>query len=77
MKIAKLFRTGGSMAVRLPKAWVRDASEVVMERTGDAIIIRPRKRTLQDLARECQNLDGRFPDPLPQTRSGARVDLRS
>ena len=39
---AKIFTTGRSQAVRLPKAYRFDTSEVFIERRGDAVILRPK-----------------------------------
>jgi antitoxin VapB len=38
---AKIFTTGRSQAVRLPKAYRFNTSEVTIERQGDAVILRP------------------------------------
>jgi len=55
MTTAKLFRHGGSQAVRLPKAFRFAGNEVVISRRGDAVILRakagPKVRTLADVAR--------------------------
>ena len=42
--VAKVFMSGRSQAVRLPKAYRVDASEMTIERVGDAIILRPIRR---------------------------------
>ena len=39
---AKVFTTGRSQAVRLPKAFRFDTKEVTIERQGDAVILRPK-----------------------------------
>ena len=39
---AKIFTTGRSQAVRLPKAYRFSTSEVTIERQGDAVILRPK-----------------------------------
>ncbi len=39
---AKVFTTGRSQAVRLPKAFRFDTKEVTIERKGDAVIMRPK-----------------------------------
>jgi antitoxin VapB len=39
---AKIFTTGRSQAVRLPKAYRFATSEVTIERQGDAVILRPK-----------------------------------
>lgn len=55
MKTARLFRHGGSQAVRLPKAFRFDGAEVLIEKKGDAVILKPKSRpslkTLADVAR--------------------------
>ena len=39
---AKVFTTGRSQAVRLPKAYRFNTKEVLIERQGDAVILRPK-----------------------------------
>ena len=51
MKMAKLFRSGGSYAVRIPKAWVPDSHEMILEREGDRIVMTPAGADLRELAR--------------------------
>ncbi len=41
--LAKLFRHGGSQAVRLPKAFRFEGEEVTVRREGDAVILEPAK----------------------------------
>lgn len=40
--IAKVFRSGNSQAVRLPKDFRLEVSEVEISREGDALILRPK-----------------------------------
>jgi antitoxin VapB len=42
LAIAKVFTTGRSQAVRLPKAFRFETKEVTIERNGDALIMRPK-----------------------------------
>lgn len=45
MQTAKLFTNGSSQAVRLPKAFrFEGVQEVLIERQGDAVILRPPPR---------------------------------
>ena len=44
MKTAKLFSTGGSQAVRLPKEFRFEGDEVFVEREGDAVILTPKTK---------------------------------
>ncbi len=52
VNIGKIFTTGRSQAVRLPKAFRFSSKEVTIERQGDALILRP----LQDAATWAQSL---------------------
>ena len=40
--VAKIFTTGRSQAVRLPKEFRFSTKEVTIERQGDAVILRPK-----------------------------------
>ena len=42
LAIGKVFTTGRSQAVRLPKAFRFDTAEVTIERVGDAVVLRPK-----------------------------------
>jgi len=44
-QIAKVFRSGNSQAVRLPKEFRFTVDEVEVSREGDAVILRPRAET--------------------------------
>ena len=39
---AKVFTTGRSQAVRLPKAFRFDTAEVTIEKVGNAVVLRPK-----------------------------------
>ena len=73
---AKLFTSGGSQAVRLPKAYRFEGSEVLIWRDGPRVVLEPvprRARTQADLdamwerIRELDDPEDPFPDPRPQT----------
>jgi virulence-associated protein VagC len=51
MKKTKLFRSGGSYAVRIPKDWLPASREVVLRREGKRIILSGEGEDLRDLAR--------------------------
>jgi antitoxin VapB len=54
MATAKLFQHGGSQAVRLPKEFRFEGSEVEIERRGSEVVLKPkskpRLKTLSDVA---------------------------
>ena len=41
MMTAKIFQHGGSQAVRLPKAFRFDGAEVLIEKRGDEVLLKP------------------------------------
>ncbi len=47
-QVAKVFKSGNSQAVRLPKEFRFDVEEVEISREGDAIILRPHAASAQD-----------------------------
>ena len=67
---AKLFQHGGSQAVRLPKAFRFEGTEVTVRRDGDAVILEPvkprRHRTPEEWAEFWAKIDAlsgnEFPD---------------
>jgi antitoxin VapB len=62
---AKLFKSGGSQAVRLPREFrFDDQEEVLIFRQGDRVILEPARRTW---SREFLALAGSAPDfPYPE-----------
>jgi antitoxin VapB len=67
---AKLFTTGGSQAVRLPKAYrFEGEDEVAISREGDRVILEPARRRW---SRAFIDLAGSAPDfPYPDEPPGA------
>lgn len=49
MTTAKIFQHGGSQAVRLPKAFRFEGKEVLIEKQGAAVILRPAHESLPDV----------------------------
>ena len=73
--IAKLFSNGGSQAVRLPKAFrFEGASEVLLKKDGDSVIISPRKRApisrMLDALPKFENFPERELPRTPDKRKG-------
>jgi antitoxin VapB len=59
MAVAKVFQSGNSQAVRLPKEFRFDEDEVVIKKVGDAVMLFP-KRYAQDALKHA--LDALDPD---------------
>jgi antitoxin VapB len=47
MGVTKVFRSGNSQAVRIPREFQFDTAEVEIERRGDEIVLRPPRRHLR------------------------------
>ncbi|MBC7625095.1 MAG: antitoxin [Aeromicrobium sp.] len=60
MRTAKVFMSGNSQAVRLPKEFKLDVSEVDIFRQGDDIVLRPAKRSFADVIAQLGRLQGEF-----------------
>ena len=70
---AKIFQSGNSQAVRIPKEFRFDVSEVEIFKRGDEVILKPKPKSLKAAFELFTNLsddfmaDGRD-DSLPQER---------
>lgn len=59
---AKLFKHGGSQAVRLPKAFRFEGDEVEIEKRGEEVVLRPKaKRKYETMTELAEALDREFP----------------
>ncbi len=69
---ASLFRNGRNQAVRIPREFEMEGTEVLMRKEGDRLILTPiRKNRLLDLLASWEPLDESLPDTEdspPQTR---------
>ena len=76
MATAKVFQSGNSQAVRLPREFRLDADEVQIYRRGDEVVLRPIPRNL-NLAQAFEIIAGlpideirEAGDEAPQNRDG-------
>ena len=69
---ASLFRNGRNQAVRIPREFEMEGTEVLMRKEGDNLILTPiRKNRLRDLLASWEPLEEGLPDVEelpPQTR---------
>jgi antitoxin VapB len=64
MATAKVFRSGNSQAVRLPKEFQIDANEVEISKRGDEIILRPKPKSWDEYFRHSKRFTEDFPDRI-------------
>lgn len=74
MAKARVFRSGNSQAVRLPKEFQIEANEVDIFKRGDEIILRPRPKSWADYFSQSRRLTDDYPDRIedysPEEREG-------
>jgi antitoxin VapB len=58
--IAKVFNSGNSQAIRLPKEFRLDTTEVFIQRSGDRLILTPRMQTWEGFAEGFTGLSADF-----------------
>jgi antitoxin VapB len=72
MKTAKLFKNGGSQAVRLPKEFRFEGSRVFVKKVGEAVILLPRQDSWDMLFESLEQ----FTDDFMENRNQAEPQIR-
>jgi antitoxin VapB len=72
VKTAKLFKNGDSQAVRLPKEFRFEGTEVLIKRVGSAVVLLPRAKSWDTLVASL----AKFPDDYMETRGQPAVSDR-
>ena len=74
-RTAKLFRTGGSQALRLPKAFRFEGDTVVLRRTNAGVLISPAKTSAAQLRTRLLAIAASGSDDFPEPSHSATADL--
>ena len=78
MKTAKIFRSGNSQAVRIPKEFKLEGDEVEIQRRGSALVLRPIRASWTALTKSLEMFtddfmrDGRKQPPLQKRKRAFR-----
>ena len=82
MSIAKIFQHGGSQAVRLPRAFRFEGKEVLIEKHGNEVVLKPvpapKFRSFTEIASFLAEKfpdGGEFPEPPPRPTTHERSIL--
>mgnify|MGYP001282584901 CR=1 FL=1 len=75
MKTAKLFQNGQSQAVRLPKEFRFEGDEVIIKRSGNAVVLIPANHSWDALADSLDKFSTDFMDNRNQPAQQTREDL--
>ncbi len=60
IKTAKIFRSGNSQAVRLPKEFRLEGTEVEIRRRGDSLVLRPKRKSWAPLMESLKKFSSDF-----------------
>jgi antitoxin VapB len=75
MKTAKLFQNGQSQAVRLPKEFRFEGDEVIIKRSGNAVVLIPANHSWDTLADSLHKFSADFMDNRNQPPIQNREDV--
>ena len=73
MKTAKIFRSGNSQAIRIPKEFQMEGDEVEIIKRGSSLVFRPKKMAWSSLFESLQKFTDDF---LEQGRSQPKLQKR-
>ena len=73
MKTATIFRSGNSQAVRIPKEFQMQGDEVEIQRQGEVLVLRPRRKSWKALV---QSLEKFTEDFMENGREQPRLEKR-
>jgi antitoxin VapB len=62
MKTAKIFRSGNSQAVRIPKEFQLEGDEVEIAKKGELLVLRPKKKSWSALIESLEKFTDDFMD---------------
>jgi antitoxin VapB len=72
MKTAKLFKNGESQAVRLPKEFRFEGTEVLIKRAGSAVVLFPKAKSWDALIHSLAKFPSDFMEEREQPRKAER-----
>ena len=75
MRTAKIFRSGNSQAVRLPKEFQIDAKEVEIFKENGSLVLRPVPRTWKAYVERGRRFTEDFPDRIADLPAEERGPL--
>lgn len=77
MKTAKLFKSGGSQAVRLPKECRFEGTDVHYHKVGPALVLLPHQGSWEPLFEACREFAPGFMSQRKQPELEKRIPIRT
>jgi len=74
MKTARIFQSGNSQAVRIPKEFQMEGDEVEIQKKGTALVLRPKKKSWAVLIGSLQKFTDDF---MEKGRKQPRLEKRN
>lgn len=72
---AKVFKSGRSQAVRIPKEYRFTCEEVFIERDGERVILTPRPRSWRDYFATARRFTEDYPERIEDVRQKEREEF--
>jgi antitoxin VapB len=72
---AKVFKSGRSQAVRIPKEYRFNCDEVFIERDGERVILTPRPRSWHDYFATARRFTEDYPEHIEDVRQREREEF--
>lgn len=76
MATAKVFKSGNSQAIRLPKEYRIDADEVDINRIGDLLVMSPKNNQWEIFSQGISEIGDDFPDKIEKLKNSKREALK-
>ena len=73
MITAKVFKSGNSQAVRLPKEYRLDAKEVSVNRIGNVLMLVPKGDPWRVFSEGLKEVGDDFPSSIPKLKHSSRI----
>lgn len=74
MKTARIFQSGNSQAVRIPKEFQMEGDEVEIQRRGASLVLRPKKKSWAALIESLEKFTDDF---MKKGRKQPRLEKRN
>ena len=76
MITAKVFKSGNSQAIRLPKEYRLDAKEISVSRIGNVLMLVPKNDPWSVFSQGIQEVGKDFPDKIDDVRLSKREEFK-
>jgi antitoxin VapB len=76
MKTAKVFKSGNSQAIRLPKEYRLESDEIFLNRIGNVLIIIPKDDPWSIFSQGIKEIGNDYPNKIKKLKHSKREELK-